>query len=332
MSNPVNKCPICEFDLKETIAPDSEKPLIKCPVCGEFSISDSVIQSPHYLKTIKKSRRRLSGIIRYLNRKNNKHPTLTIENLDEYINNPIVPGLQDIERKLEFLFSAIKTREVIPASSCNINLITDYPLAFAHDSQELERLLVNLEEDGLIEFIDDSPFDTTSTFKERKKDRFFHTKSWFTFTVTRKGWGVSAINDAEIPQGFIAVDFDNSMDKTIVAMEESISKCGFVPMSIKYKNYPETVMEKALGEIRKSKFVIVNITNLKPSVFYEAGFAKGIGKPIFYVCNAKYRNDKKKLEFYSKHYDIKFYKDLPALKKIIVNMVEANFSIRLVNN
>lgn len=282
--------------------------------------------------------RELSGMFRYLKYTSRKQPSLKLKNLDEYIKSPIVPKMDEFDRKLDFLLAAMRNKTAIPGHTCYINLKQDYPLAFAFDHKELEHLLISLEDDGLIEFDNTNRVtgitSAAKTFRDKLAKPLHHLLddgSAATFKITRKGWRQAALAKSD-SQGFIAIDFHKSMDTTIKTIEDGISDSDYVPMAIKYKDYPETVMEKALGEIRKSMFVIADITNLRPSVFYEAGFAQAIGKPTFYVCSDKFkkklRSKRKELEFYTKNYKIRFYKTLPQLKSMVITIIEANFPIR----
>lgn len=82
-------------------------------------------------------------------------------------------------------------------------------------------------------------------------------------------------------------------------------------------------MDKALSEIRKSKFLVVDLTGSSPNVFFEIGFAFGLGKDIIFV----YKDEKeKKLEFYVKHYQCYKYKEPAELVEIVKNAIDARIS------
>lgn len=342
MSNKLDHCPICSKKLRKSANFKNVTFSLKCDICGSYSIDKPLIEADGFAEEIKNYKRVISGIIRHSNLIQRKEPHVTTKNLEEYIVNPIIPGLQDVERKLELLLTSMKIMAVIPGHTCDISLSMDYPLAFAWDEKELENLLIILEEDGLIEYVPDNNHSSylresiPTTFKNRNQNESPMSFSLLiedspSFIITRKGWSFAIFTEPN-SQGFVAIDFNDTMDDAIKAIEDGITNCGYLPMVIKNKDYPETIMEKALGEIRKSMFVIVDITNLRPSVFYEAGFAHAIGKPVFYVCSDTFRKKlkkhKKELEFYTKHYKIRPYKNLEELKKMITILIEANFPLR----
>ncbi len=45
-------------------------------------------------------------------------------------------------------------------------------------------------------------------------------------------------------------------------------------------------MDRILARIRESRFVIADLTHNRGGVYYEAGFAEGLGIPVIYTCDA----------------------------------------------
>ena len=78
-------------------------------------------------------------------------------------------------------------------------------------------------------------------------------------------------------------------------------------------------MLKAINEIRKSKFLIVNLTQMRPSVFFEAGFAYGLGLDIIYVY--KESRNKHLEEFYVNHFQCHKYSTPEQLKEIVSDAI-----------
>lgn len=129
-------------------------------------------------------------------------------------------------------------------------------------------------------------------------------------------------------QIFIASWFDPSTDKSITAIEEGIREAGFESKCIKDEHFSEPIMDKALGEIRKSRLVVVDLTGKRPSVFFEAGFALGAEIETVYV----YKKDKSmtpdlSLEFYVKHYKCYSYSTNKELKEKIVDIISARLKL-----
>jgi hypothetical protein len=185
-----------------------------------------------------------------------------------------------------------------------------YPLAYAKNAAEFESLLNFLKEKNLIKYnlsgISGQSFQITAS-------------------LLADGWtrvNNSTASNKESSQGFIAIWFDEKMEESIAAIEAGIQASGFEPICIKDKYFPERIMDKALAEIRKSRFIVVDLTESRNSVFFEAGFAYGLGIEAIYV----YKKDSKgssPLDFYVKHYQCYEYSDPADLKEIIKNAVSA---------
>ena len=54
-----------------------------------------------------------------------------------------------------------------------------------------------------------------------------------------------------------------------------------------------------LLEIRRAQFIVADFTGQKGGVYFEAGFAKGLGKDVFWTC--------KSTDFHPLHFDTNHY-------------------------
>ena len=112
-------------------------------------------------------------------------------------------------------------------------------------------------------------------------------------------------------QGFVAMWFDDSMDQVYKeGIAPAIRDAGYEPHRIDEGEFTGGVVDRILAEIRKSKFVVADFTSCKQciaceqckhigargGVYFEAGFALGLGKTVFLTC----REDRAK----AVHFDI----------------------------
>lgn len=141
------------------------------------------------------------------------------------------------------------------------------------------------------------------------------------FVISLAGWErieQLQVGNKNSKQGFIACYFGESQSKYAETIVEGVKEAGYEPMLLKYKNYPETVISKAFAEIKRSRFIVVDLTEQRKSVFFEAGYALGIGIDTILVIEKKYwQNHQGDLEFYVKNYNIKMYEDEVQLKEIV---------------
>jgi len=72
----------------------------------------------------------------------------------------------------------------------------------------------------------------------------------------------------------------------------------------------ERITDQILASIQKAAFVIIDISDPRPNVYYEAGYAHGFGKkPIFLAKNGS------KLEFNLKDYPVIYFGNFADLKR-----------------
>lgn len=99
---------------------------------------------------------------------------------------------------------------------------------------------------------------------------------------------------------FIAMWFDASTYGMFhEGLAPAVRDCGFEPRRIDMKETNNKICDEIIAEIRRSRFVIADFTGQRGGVYYEAGFAQGLGIPVIWTC----RKDKvKRLHFDTRQY------------------------------
>lgn len=110
------------------------------------------------------------------------------------------------------------------------------------------------------------------------------------YTLTTEGWllyhkleKASQSNK----QAFIAMWFDDNMQIAKKKIIEAIRDSGYLPVIINEKEYNDFIVPEILHEIRKSDFVVADFTGDRGGVYYEAGYARGLEKPVIMTCRHK---------------------------------------------
>jgi hypothetical protein len=99
-------------------------------------------------------------------------------------------------------------------------------------------------------------------------------------------------------QGFVAMWFDPSLNEAWTnGFDPGIRAAGFQPFRIDNKDYVGGISDEIMAEIRRSRFVVADYTGHRGGVYFEAGFALGLGLPVIPTC----RDD----EISELHFDIK---------------------------
>ena len=120
------------------------------------------------------------------------------------------------------------------------------------------------------------------------------------------------VQEYESGYGFIAMPIDPNdghLEDVLYAIKEACERCGIHAERVDESPSSDRITDRILESIRRAEFVIVDLTNSKPNVFYEAGYAQGRGKTPIYVARHG-----TKLEFDLKDYPVIFFKNMKQLK------------------
>ena len=83
----------------------------------------------------------------------------------------------------------------------------------------------------------------------------------------------------------------------------AIRSAGYRPLRIDQKEHLNKIEDEIVAEIRRSRFIVADFTQgddgARGGVYYEAGFAKGLGLPVILTCRAE--------SFHRVHFDTNHY-------------------------
>ncbi|MDR2707589.1 MAG: nucleoside 2-deoxyribosyltransferase [Nitrososphaerota archaeon] len=86
-------------------------------------------------------------------------------------------------------------------------------------------------------------------------------------------------------QVFVAMSFDKNMSEVREAIRKGIVQEGYVPRFMDEIEHNKQIVPEMLYEIKQSNFVVAEFTGHNNGVYYEAGYAAGLGKEVIHVCN-----------------------------------------------
>ena len=140
---------------------------------------------------------------------------------------------------------------------------------------ELFYLLRFLQNQGLIE-----DYDPRATNSER-----------CIATVSVKGYGFleDIVANPDSSQAFVAMWFADEMYDTYVdGIKPAIEDAGYRSLRIDLKYDVNKIDDEIFAEIRRSRFLVADMTQgddgARGGVYFEAGFAQGLGLPVLYTC------------------------------------------------
>ena len=106
-------------------------------------------------------------------------------------------------------------------------------------------------------------------------------------------------------QAFVAMWFNDSMaDAFEKGISLAIEDAGYQPLRIDSKEHINKIDDEIIAEIRRSRFIVADFTQgtdgARGGVYYEAGFAHGLGLPVIFTCR---RDSVESLHFDTNHYN-----------------------------
>jgi nucleoside 2-deoxyribosyltransferase len=233
-----------------------------------------------------------------------------------------------------FLKEIIKTLPVYTASEKQNKLLkaleklTEYPgrevilipehdlsLAWAQNETEFNYYLKSLMDRGLVEI---------SNAKTRSLDDLL-----YPMIITAAGWErlekIVADTSSKL-QAFVAMSFDKEL---LPIYENSISPAiesvGYRPYRVDSNPHLDRIDSKIIAEIKNSRFMVADVTHQKSGVYYEAGFAHGLGLPVIWSVR---HDDLKNVHFDTRQYNHIVWESETDLKDKLRNFILATIGKR----
>ena len=106
-------------------------------------------------------------------------------------------------------------------------------------------------------------------------------------------------------RAFIAMWFDDSMKEAYdQGIAPAVRDAGYEPIRIDRKEHVNKIDDEIVAEIRRARFVVADFTQgrtgARGGVYYEAGFAQGLGIPVIFCCR---KNRLRKVHFDTRQYN-----------------------------
>jgi nucleoside 2-deoxyribosyltransferase len=126
-------------------------------------------------------------------------------------------------------------------------------------------------------------------------------------------------------QAFVAMWFHDSTNEAYLnGIAPALSATGYKPIRIDKKEHNNKIDDEIVAEIRRSRFLVADFTcepkNIRGGVYYEAGFAQGLGIPVIWTCKNTSIND---LHFDTRQYSHIVWQDVSELFLQLKNRIGA---------
>ena len=310
-----------------------ERTLLKCPLCGGPSAEfwSFINEVPHFEGWCPACTNMwISHVAIDLIKQRNKGHLLSAFLRDfpegdwtesQYIVESNVEGLADsvsdipLVEQFDRLLFALCERTPRFGSGSTFSYETDWPLIRARDSGELLAMLKALKVDGYL--VADGP---TGVFVPPAPTR----KAFEHYSELQKAGPMSQ-------QAFVAMAFAPQYDTAWQAIIKlGIIAAGSRPFRVDQKEHADKVDDLIMAEIRRSKFLVADFSGQRGGVYFEAGFAHGLGRPVIWMCSDE---EKDKLHFDTRQYNHILYNNSADAQEKLRNRIasmlgEGTYKIR----
>ena len=96
---------------------------------------------------------------------------------------------------------------------------------------------------------------------------------------------------------FVAMWFNPSMEDVYqCGIYKPLKELGFNPIRVDKVENNDRIDHVIFDLIRRSRFVVADFTENRAGVYYESGFASGLGLPVIHTC--------RRADFEKRHFDV----------------------------
>jgi len=262
----MEKCPLCDKEDRAKSRHGQDVFDVVCDVCGSYGITGDLRDALPCVPQWAEKRHLLSGLVREANLAGTVLPDLTPEVVEALL--PLAP--RSVGERLSRFLSNISRMTTAPSEFLSLKNVRDYPLVFASPGENMHYYCSALEQLGHV-----------STHL---------TSGCAAVQITPKGWDQLAKLHprATSSTAFVAMSFDTRLrfiyDESIAP---AVRACGFEPVRVDYIHHNDLCIDRIIGLIRASRFVIADLTGGKHGVYFEAGYAMGLGIPVIWTCRKR---------------------------------------------
>jgi hypothetical protein len=261
-----NICPICEqsgASFSGGIQGGLVVEAVNCARCGHWCryvdrVGGEIERSSPELR---------AGLSAYIRQANEAGERIVEVNADTWRAHAEQHAFAPISKKLDLLLRWYEKQSTYAGAWVPADDFRMYPLVDARHPQEVAFLRETLVAQGLL--------------IERPNKPHYESR------LSAEGWArLSPAVGGEPGSCFIAMAFHPSLND---AFENGIvpaveNDCGYRPIRVDRQAHNDAITDRIIAGIRSAQFVVADFTFHRQAVYYEAGFAQGLGRTVVRTC------------------------------------------------
>ena len=275
---------------------------VECEVCGNYTVSrEAFCRIADDNWPCHKRRYLLSAFIRQRTRETQSCIIPAQIGTSKKVFNERIAAFvpTDMESKIAALLCFLADKAEHLGSAVPYHSSVNYPRGYCRNVEENQFLLKYLEETKLLQC------------------------SGQAYIITVAGWKRIEELKRSSPlsrQAFVAMSFDESLRSVFTeGIEPLKDDTGFTMRRVDSEEFNSDIVAEIIAQIRRSRFVIADVTKQSNGVYFEAGFAMGLGMPVIWTCH---EDDIKKAHFDTNHLNHVMWKDAEELRKKLRNRIQ----------
>lgn len=277
-------CPVCRTQARRG-STQGNRIFTECPRCGHFVFTQPDSHTKAVIDELPISEKTaLSRIIRL-----NQNTEAPVKITDGILKNiqPITPYEQ-----AENLLLHIGEKQETPATLYEIdqrNRNSVYALVgipVANQDMNFEYVVSGLEKEGMLDKAERNRENSAGGPKHKYK-LGLNFKGWQKYEELKRGKSDSMV-------AFMAMKFPEEglvppyteLETVVSCFEKAIAEHTEYTLLNPLLKYPKagSIDVRLEQEVRRARFLIADLSHNNPGVYWEAGLAHGMGKPVFYTC------------------------------------------------
>ena len=289
-------CEVCKSQQAETHPSNFDGLHQTCPRCGQFKISGTALSmlsaSGGSLK-----RAQLSGWVREQNR-SGVVPFVTTDVLKNVVDRKQLP----VADRARFLLEEAERGLHNLGDRFNITEPRFLAATYSDSQNDVDFLMQVLKSEGLADF------------HAMGGECEILPSGYMSLDESRRDPGSSS-------KAFVAMWFSPELDEAYhQGFEAGILNAGYDAVRVDRIEHVNRIDDEIIRQINTSRFVVADFTGHRGGVYFEAGYALGLGIPVFWTCR---ESDMEELHFDIRQYNCIAWNTAKDLAERLTTRIEA---------